>query len=63
MKNSVYIGSNTSQANDGNAGGEKFLCISGGQPQIRASTKDTHFTVLGFTAAKGNTVLSAIIFA
>ena len=40
------VGSNTSQAKDGNVGGEKFLSISGGRPQICASTKDDHFTVL-----------------
>ena len=47
------VGSNTSQAKDGNVGGEKFLSISGGQLQICASTKDDHFTVLGVTAANG----------
>jgi hypothetical protein len=31
--------SNTSRANDGDIGGEKLLCISGGRPQERANTK------------------------
>ena len=57
------VGSNTSQTKDGNVGGEKFLCIAGGRPQIRASTKDAHFTVLGFTAANGQPIMCAIIFA
>jgi hypothetical protein len=33
------------------------------RPQIRAATKDSHFTVLGFTAATGEPVMCAIIFA
>jgi hypothetical protein len=57
------VSSNTSQAKDGNVGVEKFPCISGGRPQILASTKDAHFTVLGFTAANGNPVLCAKTFA
>ncbi len=57
------VGSNTSQAKDGNIGGEKFLCSSGGRPQQRANTKDAHFTVLGFTTASGNAVMCCIIFA
>jgi hypothetical protein len=57
------VGSNTSQAKDGNVGGEKFLCKKGSRPQQRSSTQDAHFTVLGFTAATGEAVLCAIIFA
>jgi len=57
------VGSNTSQAKDGNIGGEKFLCLSGGRPQQRSNTKDAHFTVLGFTTASGEAVMCAIIFA
>jgi len=47
------VGSNTSQAKDGNVGGERFLCTKEGRPQNRAATKDEHYTMLGFTAANG----------
>jgi hypothetical protein len=57
------VGSNTSTTKDGNVGGEKFLCERTARPQIRAATKDSHFTVLGFTAATGEPVMCAIIFA
>ena len=43
-------------------GGEKFLCEASSRPQVKASTKDSHFTVLGFTAATGKAVMCAIIF-
>jgi hypothetical protein len=55
-------GSNTSITKDGNVGGEKFLCHISAQPQIMAATKDTHFTVLGFTAANDKPVTCAVIF-
>jgi hypothetical protein len=57
------VGSNTSQAKDGNVGGQLYLCSVDGRPQQRAATKDAHFTVLGFTAADGQPVMCAIIFA
>lgn len=57
------VGSNTSQTKDGNVGGEKFLCEAMQRPQMRAATKDSHFTVLGFTAATGVPLMCAIIFA
>jgi len=47
------VGKNTSQANDGNVGGEKSLCFAGGQPQQRANMNNAHFTILGFMAATG----------
>jgi hypothetical protein len=56
------VGSNTSTTKDGNVGGEKFLCEASGRPQIKAATKDSHFTVMGFTAATGESVMCAIIF-
>jgi hypothetical protein len=57
------VGSNTSTTKDGNLlGGEKFLCERLGRPQIRAATKDSHFTVLGFTAATGAPVMCAVFF-
>jgi hypothetical protein len=39
------------------------LCTKHGRPQQQAATKDTHFTALGFTAATGDPVMCAIIFA
>ena len=57
------VGSNTSQSKDGNVGGQKFMCEKNGRPQQRSATKDAHFTVLGFTAATGEPVMCAIIFA
>jgi hypothetical protein len=56
------VGSNTSTTKDGNIGGEKFLCHISARPQIRAATRDSHFTVLGFTAANGEPVMCAVIF-
>jgi len=57
------VGNNTSQAKDGQVGGKTYLCSKDGQPQQRAATKDAHFTILGFTAADGEPLLCAIIFA
>ena len=57
------VGSNTSTSKDGNVGGEKFLCEAMSRPQVRAATKDSHFTVLGFTTASGLPVMCGIIFA
>ena len=57
------VGSNTSQKNDGHCGSEKFLVPVNIRPQIHAASKDSHFTVLGFTAATGEPICCAIIFA
>ena len=57
------VGSNTSTTKDGNVGGERFLCEAMARPQIKAAMKDSHFTVLGFTAGTGEPVMCAIIFA
>ena len=57
------VGSNTSQSKDGNVGGEKFLCEKLHRPQIRSSTKDSHFTVLGFMSAAGVPLMCSIVFA
>jgi hypothetical protein len=56
-------GSNTSQTKDGQVGGQRFLCSDDRRPQQHAATKDAHFTVLGFTAASGEAVMCAVIFA
>ena len=57
------VGSNTSQTKDGQVGGETYLCAADGRPQQRAATKDSHFTVMGFTTATGLPLMCAIIFA
>jgi hypothetical protein len=55
------LGCITNQKQDGD--NEKYLCPKSGRPQQRAATKDSHFTVLGFTAADGNPLMCAIFFA
>jgi len=57
------VGSNTSQRGDGHCSSEKFLVPNNIHPQIHAACKDNHFTVLRFTAATGEPVACAIIFA
>jgi len=57
------FGSNTSQAKDGHCGGEKVLVPTKLQLQIYSTTKDSHFTVLGFTAASSEPVMCTITFA
>jgi hypothetical protein len=56
------VGSNTFATKDGHVGGENFLYQADARPQIKAATKDSHFTVLGFTAATGKPVMCAIVF-
>jgi hypothetical protein len=51
------VGSNTCTTKDGYAGGEKFLFQADARPQIKAATKDSLFTVLGFTAVTGKPVM------
>ena len=55
------VGSNTSTTKDGNLGGEKFQCEADARPQMKAATKDSHFTVLGFTTATGAPLMRSII--
>jgi hypothetical protein len=55
------LGCNTNQKQDGD--NEKYLCSSSGRPQSCTATKDSHFTILGFTAADGHPLMCAIIFA
>jgi hypothetical protein len=57
------VGSNTNQEKDGNKGGEKYLTTREGRALMRCNTKDAHFSVLGFTAATGEPIMCAIIFA
>lgn len=59
----VEVGSSTSQTKDGKVGGEMYLCTKNGQPQKFAATKDSHFTVLGFTSANGEPLICQLHFA
>ena len=57
------VGNNTNMKEDGRVGGERLLKAKGTKASISASTTDAHYTVLGFTAATGEAVMCAIIFA
>jgi hypothetical protein len=56
-------GCNTNQKKDGHYGGQKFACGRGMTPKQICATRDRHFTVLGLTAASGDSVLCVVIFA
>jgi hypothetical protein len=56
------VGNNTNQKKDGHIGGAKYLCERGTTPKQICSTKDAHFTVMGFTSANGEPVMCVIIF-
>jgi hypothetical protein len=57
------VGENISQKGDGNAGGQKFMAVNDMRAQVRNSFKDNNFTVLGFTAVNGQTLMCAIVIA
>jgi hypothetical protein len=57
------VGSNTSQQSNGNIGGQKFVVHQAQLALLRSSYANCHFTVLGFTNAKGEAVCCVIIFA
>jgi hypothetical protein len=57
------VGNNTNMKDDGCVGGERLLKARGQTAEVTAATSEAHFTVLGFTAATGEPVLLAIIFA
>ena len=46
------VGANQNQKDDGHIGGQKFMCEVGYVPQLKVSTKDRHFTLLGFAYLK-----------
>jgi hypothetical protein len=48
---------------DGRVGGERLLKARGQAAEVTAATSEAHFTVPGFTAATGEPVMFAIIFA
>jgi hypothetical protein len=57
------VGNNTNMKDDGRVGGERLLKARGQTAEVTAATSEAHFTVLGFTAATGEPVMCAIIFA
>jgi hypothetical protein len=57
------VGNNTNMKDDGRIGGERLLKARGQTAEVYSATSDAHFTVLGFTAATGEPVMCAIIFA
>ena len=57
------VGDNTSQKDDGNVGGEKFVVPKNGKATMKSSVKDNHFTVLGFTDGLGRPLMCAVIIA
>jgi hypothetical protein len=57
------VGCNTSQKSDGNVWGQKFVVIQEGRVLQKSSHQDCHFTVLGFTNAKGEPACCLIILA
>ena len=57
------VGANLNQKDDGHVGGQKFMCEVGSVPQQKFSTKDRHFTLLGFTNLKGEPVMCLLILA
>ena len=57
------MGGNTNQKVDGNKGGQLMICGKDMVPQIKASTKDKHFTLLGLTALNVDPVMCILIIA
>jgi hypothetical protein len=57
------VGDNTSQANDGNKTGTKYVTGSGWRAQKQNSFTDCHYTTPGFTAVTGEPIMCAIIIA
>ena len=54
---------NTSQKGYGDNGGESYVCGKNMTPQLKSSTKEEYFTLLGLTTLSGNTVICVVIFA
>ena len=57
------VGTDISQKDDGNVGGQKFVAKKGSRANIKASHKDGRFTLIGLTAATGDPVMCIVIFA
>ena len=57
------VGTDISQKDDGNVGGQRFITQKGTRANIKSSHKDGKFTTIGLTAASGEPVMAIIIFA
>ena len=57
------VGDKTSQKDDGNVGGQKFVIENNSHALINSSYTDSHFTILGFTNACADAVCCVIILA
>ena len=57
------VGTDISQKDDGNVGGQKFVSKKGSRANIKSSHKDGRFTLIGLTAATGDPVMCIMIFA
>jgi hypothetical protein len=55
------VGDNTSQKDDGNIGGTKYVVGRKNRALMRAAHHDCHFTTLGFSLADGRPLLCVII--
>ena len=56
------VGTDISQKDDGNVGGQKFVSKKGSRANIKSSHKDGRFTLIGLTAATGDPVMCIMIF-
>ncbi len=57
------VGDNTSQKDDGNIAGTKYVVGRKNRALMRAAHNDCHFTTLGFSLADGRPILCVIIVA
>jgi hypothetical protein len=57
------VGDNTSQKDDGNIAGTKYIVGRKNRALMRAAQNDYHFTMLGFSLANGRPILCVIIVA
>jgi hypothetical protein len=55
------VGDNTSQSNDSNRSGTKYITGKGMRQQQQNTFTDSHFTTLGFTTATGEPIVCMVI--
>ena len=56
------LGGNIIQKGDGHVGGQLLMCEKGETPQIKFSTRNKHYTMLGLTSLTRHAVKCIIIF-
>lgn len=52
------VGTDISQKNDGNVGGQVFVTSKGTRGNVKSSHTDGRFTLIGLTAANGDAVMA-----